>query len=124
MLRIAIPLFVFAVAATAAACHNDTTLAPVCGSGYPTIDVDPQTPSMIVHDTLTLQAKFNACANLSRAGVWRWRTTNSAIVSVDTVKGRMTGVSPGDVTVFVTDSADRSQTGFVYVHVMAPPNGG
>lgn len=124
MLRLAIPVGLLAVAGAVAACNNDTSLTPVCGSGYPTIDVDPQTPFMIVHDTLTLEAKFNACANLSRSGVWRWRTSNSAIVSVDTIKGRMTGVAPGNATIFVTDSADRSQSGFVYVQVSPPPNGG
>jgi len=124
MFRIGLPLILFAVAAAAAACQHDTTLAPVCGAGYPTIDIDPQTPSMFVHDTLTLTAKFNACANLTRPGVWRWRTSNSGVVSVDTVRGRMTGVAAGQATITVTDSADRAQSGFVYVSVSTLPTGG
>lgn len=122
MPRIALPFVIAAVAVIAAACQHDTTLAPVCGGGYPTIDVDPQTPVVFVHDTLTLQAKFNGCANLSRPGTWRWRTSNSSVLSVDTVKGTMTGVAAGTATVFVTDSADRSQTGSVYVQVLTPLN--
>lgn len=121
--RIALPLVAMLVV-FGAACHNDTSLAPVCGNGFPTIDVDPQTPFVQVHDTLTLQAKFNACANLSRPGVWRWRTSNSSIVAVDTAKGRLTGIAQGQAAVFVTDSIDRSQSGFVFVNVTPPMAGG
>lgn len=120
--RLAIPAFLLAVAAIAAGC-NDTTLEPVCGTGYPTIDVDPQTPFLQVHDTLTLSARFNGCG-LTRPGVWRWRTSSSAVVSVDTVTGRMTGVAEGQAMILVTDSADRSQNGFVNVQVTAPLSGG
>lgn len=81
--------------------------------------VSPASVTLFVGDSTQLTAKPPTCGAPPGSGAVRWRSSNSAMATVDSVAGIVHAVSPGQLTIIASLVADTLVRGAAAVQVNA-----
>ncbi len=119
-------LLMIATAAVALSSCGANPASVECAD-VPVVTIQPDQIFIQVGDTLTISAQFGPiCPGVpgQRAGVFFWQSGNKAIVTIDSLTGRLHGLTAGQTTITATDTLDRSLKGTALVQVQARITGG
>ena len=83
------------------------------------VTVSPTSRTLNVGDTASFAAKVNACPGQTLSSAVKWRSSNQAIVSVDSVSGLAQALALGQASVTAILASDARVSGSAAVQVNA-----
>ncbi len=80
-------------------------------------DVQPQPVNLIPGQTATPQVKVSTCSGRKEVRVtdWRWESLEPSVATVDSILGRITGVSAGQTTVMARSRLEGHSIGLIVI---------
>ena len=118
-------LAVIGAAVVVLGCDSPAVGTPQIGAPEPGgclvggVTVSPATLTLTVGDTARFAAKVNPCPGQTLSSTVKWRSSNRAIVSVDSVSGLVQAVALEQASVTALLASDASISGSAVVQVNA-----